>query len=306
MVPCVLGCARQSCLRSPRSCDTWLPLAANGHVRAGLRRVGEGEDRALAEHRGDSDGGILLLLEQHLRLEQERVETRRRELDEAARLLTSATSRSLGARETGAEPLAPAVTPTVVNRLLTESRGMVRNFVLTVDQGPALDEATVRANRDRIERGDPQRAVYPAEVLTTPGGQRWLGIWAEAGEDQRVLPTTSTEFAVFGETAVVALGEWDDVEAGYVLLRDPLVIRLYTAYFDLAWRHAVPVPSDEGDGDGDPRLVELLELGVKDEAIARHLGVSLRTVRRRVARLMSVNGVDTRFQLGWVLASRRH
>ena len=53
------------------------------------------------------------------------------------------------------------------------------------------------------------------------------------------------------------------------------------------------------------QLVELLELGLKDEAIARYLGVSLRTVRRRVAHLMAVNGVDTRFQLGWALARRR-
>ncbi|MGG5257723.1 helix-turn-helix transcriptional regulator [Phycicoccus avicenniae] len=251
---------------------------------------------------GELEGAVLLVLEEQLRRERERIDERRRDLDEAARLLTRATSRSLGARETGAEPLSPAVTPSVVNQLLTESRGMVRNFVLTVAQGPALDQATVRANRTRMERGDEQRAVYPAEVLTTVRGQRWLSVWAEAGEDQRVLPSTGTEFAVFGDTAVVALGAWDDLDGGYVLLRDPLVVRLYTAYFDLAWRHAMPVP---GPGeDGDPRLVELLELGLKDEAIARHLGVSLRTVRRRVARLMTVNGVDTRFQLGWVLASR--
>ncbi|MBM6402496.1 DUF6879 family protein [Phycicoccus sonneratiae] len=251
-----------------------------------------------------ADGGVLLVLEEQLRRERERIEARRRDLDEAAHLLTRATSRSLGAHETRGEELGGGVTPAVVNRLLTESRGMVRNFVLTVDQGPALDDSTVRANRERIERGDTQRAIYPAEVLTTVRGQRWLGLWAEAGEDQRVLPTTATEFAVFGDTAVVALGHWDDVDGGYVVLRDPLVVRLYTAYFDLAWRHAVPAPSP-GDEGGDPRLVELLELGLKDEAIARHLGVSLRTVRRRVARLMSVNGVDTRFQLGWVLASRR-
>ena len=83
-------------------------------------------------------------------------------------------------------------------------------------------------------------------------------------------------------------------------------MRLYTAYFDLAWRHAVPAPSLNGrEAGGDPKLVELLELGMKDEAIARHLGVSLRTVRRRVAHLMAANGVDTRFQLGWALARRR-
>ena len=90
------------------------------------------------------------------------------------------------------------------------------------------------------------------------------------------------------------------------MIRDPLVVRLYTAYFDLAWKHAVPGAGRRGrEGTGDAKLVELLELGLKDEAIARYLGVSLRTVRRRVAQLMAVNGVDTRFQLGWALARRR-
>ncbi|MBT9256719.1 hypothetical protein KMZ32_11615 [Phycicoccus sp. MAQZ13P-2] len=249
---------------------------------------------------------MMLLLEEHLRRERERTESRQRELDEAAGLLAEVTSRSLGALDMRVEPLAGSVSPAVVNHLLRESRGMVRNFVLTVERGPALDESTVRANRERIERGDTQRAIYPADVLTTLAGQRWLGVWAEAGEDQRLLPATATEFAVFGESAVVALGGWDDPDSGYVLLRDPLVVRLYTDYFDLAWRYASPVPrGGASGGDDDPRLVELLGLGIKDEAIARHLGVSLRTVRRRVSRLMAVNGVDSRFQLGWVLAGRR-
>ena len=49
----------------------------------------------------------------------------------------------------------------------------------------------------------------------------------------------------------------------------------------------------------------MLEQGLKDEVIARYLGVSLRTVRRRVAHLMAVHGVETRFQLGWALARSR-
>ena len=47
-------------------------------------------------------------------------------------------------------------------------------------------------------------------------------------------------------------------------------------------------------------------MGLKDEAIARFLGLGLRTVRRRIAALMSLHGVDTRFQLGAALASTRH
>jgi DNA-binding NarL/FixJ family response regulator len=46
-------------------------------------------------------------------------------------------------------------------------------------------------------------------------------------------------------------------------------------------------------------------MGLKDEAIARFLGVGLRTVRRRIAALMSIHGVDTRFQLGASLAASR-
>lgn len=252
------------------------------------------------------DGGVLLVLEEQLRRELDRIEERRRDLDASRDLLSKVTSIALGATEPPSEPISDAIAPSVVNRLLSDTTGMLRNFVLTISEGPALDESTMRANEERIRRGEQQRAVYPASALSSPQGQRWMRTWEDVGEDQRIVPSTDTEFAVFGGTAVVALAGWDDPSQGYAVIRDPLTVRLYTAYFDLAWRHAVPAPSVTGrEGGGDPKLVELLELGMKDEAIARYLGVSLRTVRRRVAHLMAVNGVDTRFQLGWALARRR-
>jgi len=252
------------------------------------------------------DGGALLVLEEQLRRELDRIEERRRDLAASRELLSKVTSIALGATEPPSEPISDAIAPSVVNRLLTETTGILRNYVLTVSEGPALDESTMRANEERIRRGEQQRAVYPASALSSPQGQRWMTVWAEVGEEQRILPATDTEFAVFGESAVVALAGWNDPSTGYTVIRDPLTVRLYTAYFDLAWRHAVPAPAVGGrDVGGDPKLVELLERGMKDEAIARYLGVSLRTVRRRVAHLMAVNGVDTRFQLGWALGRRR-
>lgn len=252
----------------------------------------------------DHAGAALLVLEEQLRREQQRIEDRRAELEASRELLARLTSRTLGAHEPLIEPVSPALAPSVVGRLLAETTGVIRNLVLTVEEGPAFDDATMRAVEERLRRGEQQRSIYPASALGTPAGQRWLTSWGEAGEDQRVLPTTETEFAVFGRSAVVALARWDDLDSGYVVVRDPLVVRLFCAYFDVGWRHAAPVPTGR-DRTADTRLVELLELGMKDEAIARYLGVSLRTVRRRVASLMSVNGVDTRFQLGWVLARRR-
>nr|WP_243727306.1 LuxR C-terminal-related transcriptional regulator [Actinocrispum wychmicini] len=48
----------------------------------------------------------------------------------------------------------------------------------------------------------------------------------------------------------------------------------------------------------DDRLLSLLAAGLKDEAIARQLGVSLRTVHRRTSELSESLGARTRFQAG--------
>ena len=48
----------------------------------------------------------------------------------------------------------------------------------------------------------------------------------------------------------------------------------------------------------DRDLLRLLLLGVTDAAAATQLGISLRTVQRRVADLMEIAGVTTRMQLG--------
>ncbi len=51
-------------------------------------------------------------------------------------------------------------------------------------------------------------------------------------------------------------------------------------------------------------LLQQLAAGAQDEQIARRLGVSLRTVRRRVADVMSELGAESRFQAGVEAAKR--
>jgi len=46
------------------------------------------------------------------------------------------------------------------------------------------------------------------------------------------------------------------------------------------------------------RLLQLMRTGAIDETIARELGVSLRTVHRRITRLQTLLGARSRFQLG--------
>ena len=51
-------------------------------------------------------------------------------------------------------------------------------------------------------------------------------------------------------------------------------------------------------------VLNLLAAGLTDDAMARHLGVSVRTVQRRVREICARLGARTRFQAG--LQARRH
>nr|WP_240966196.1 helix-turn-helix domain-containing protein [Streptomyces zingiberis] len=75
-------------------------------------------------------------------------------------------------------------------------------------------------------------------------------------------------------------------------------------------RH-VPAPSPErraGAMDGpdatDLRILSLLLAGLTDASAAKQLDLGLRTVQRRMKRLMELTGVSTRLQLGWQACER--
>ncbi len=243
----------------------------------------------------------LRVVREHLEAEAARLDEQRRGLAAATEALARVRVHGQERPDSVLERLSTAVAPGVVSALLQETTGMTRSCVMVVDDGPALDDRTLRDNQERITAGMRQRAIYPVSTLTTPHGMRWIQNWAAIGEEQRVVPEAGSEFAVFGTAAVVSLATWGEVGSGYVVSREPLVVAAFTAYFDLAWASALPVPTGPQDHDVDARLVELLGMGLKDEAIARYLGIGLRTVRRRVARLMSIHGVETRYQLGVAL-----
>ncbi|MEU8226395.1 helix-turn-helix domain-containing protein [Kribbella sp. NPDC048915] len=80
------------------------------------------------------------------------------------------------------------------------------------------------------------------------------------------------------------------------------------ALFDEVWRKATPLVLDRGStissqAEGltelDTRIFALLLAGLTDRAIAHQLGVSLRTVQRRVKFLKDAVGAETRLQLGF-------
>jgi len=83
------------------------------------------------------------------------------------------------------------------------------------------------------------------------------------------------------------------------------------ALFESHWEQATPVKlySDdkddpEGLDDSERFLLSLLVAGVPDKSIASQLGISRRTVQRRLDRMMALAGVDTRTGLAFQAAKR--
>lgn len=126
--------------------------------------------------------------------------------------------------------------------------------------------------------------------------------WASVGESQRLANHIPNEFVCYGTDLVLTNTEWGGDEGLYVVLRDPVVVRAFIELFDRLWASSSMV--DDSVDTSSERLVELMQAGLKDEAIARVLGVSLRTVRRRIAALMDECDVETRFQLAVKLTER--
>ena len=196
-------------------------------------------------------------------------------------------------------PLTVEVAPTLLRSLLDETEGPVRNVVMRNDVGSGTDRDWMDYNLEVVRGGKEQRTVYDDSVLDNPAVTNELADWAAAGERQRILAGVPNEFVIYGDVAVVGPEVWGDPESQYVVVRDRMLVHAFIEVFDRMWAMASPVPTRRtSDVAEDDHLLSLLSRGFKDEAIARYLGWSLRTVRRRVARLMEELGAKTRFQLG--------
>lgn len=202
------------------------------------------------------------------------------------------------------EQLGGTEAPSVVEQLFRTSEGPVVQVVVQVAAGPGQDERVRRYWEDVAASGRTLRTIFPMSVLVNPDFHATAARRAAAGEQQRYLADDAlrVEFGVFGRAGVL-VADGHGAEADFHVLRPPVVVSAFLDLFEELWRRAEPLVTKEASAE-DVRVLELLAMGFKDEAIARQMGLGLRTVRRRIAHLMDEHGVETRFQLGLAVARR--
>ena len=165
-------------------------------------------------------------------------------------------------------------------------------------------------------RGVVCRGVYDEDALSFPGTIEHLRHVTQPDapgvqrEHARVVSRLPIKMALFDRrTALVPLTQpvqGSIVDAGLVVHRSVLLDALIDL-FNTHWHRGVDVSfADEqlvtGRGGTDESMIlNLLAGGLKDDVIARTLGVSTHTVRRRIADIKDRLGATTRFQAGLAL-----
>jgi hypothetical protein len=189
--------------------------------------------------------------------------------------------------------------------LAQESDGEILQFrsdQWRLPTSPAMDALAA----ELLAAGRAFRSLYPAIALTE--AHDVLRNRTAEGEQIRMVAHLPARIVVFGTTAAMVPQDWGINNERRVVVRQPALVAALGFLFEQMWERGVVVPGMPG-GEWSPAaartlLLDRMSRGEKDEQIARALGVSLRTVRRRIADLQEQLGVSSRFQTG-VEAVRR-
>lgn len=150
----------------------------------------------------------------------------------------------------------------------------------------------------RIEAGDlTLKLIVPPEARRGPVASL-MTLLVQSGVEIRVGDVTGW-FAVTPDRAALVPAVWgEDRNIDALVLHTPSIVAALDQLFLLRWARAAPWV--DGSGPRDP-VIEMLCLGRTDAQIAEGLGISIRSVRRRVAAAMQRTGCVTRMELGYRL-----
>jgi len=190
-------------------------------------------------------------------------------------------------------------------------RGADRELTALVTTNVAVvPSAENTAEAAAAARGVRYRVICERSLLREPGAEDDLRASLAAGEEVRIAENVPIKMLIADRSsALVPLAPRDGPDpAGALIVHPSGLLDALVALFELAWDRATPLLVDHdriapAEKDQvtplDVRILSLLLAGLTDQTTAAQLGLSVRTVQRRVRHLMDLTGVKTRLQLGW-------
>ncbi|AYN38756.1 helix-turn-helix transcriptional regulator [Streptomyces dangxiongensis] len=197
----------------------------------------------------------------------------------------------------------------VAQRFLQLQLGATEEVCALVTGDPVVVTGTENEAEERAAgRGVRYRVVVERAVLDLPYGPAELTAALGRGERVRLVDRVPTKLVVADRSLALVPLTSKTAEPAALVVHAGGLLELLAALFGSVWRDALPLRLDAGtvtrerpDGPDatDLEVLSLLLAGLTDASVAKQLGLGLRTVQRRVRRLMELAGVTTRLQLGW-------
>lgn len=190
-----------------------------------------------------------------------------------------------------------------------------RSHVWAIDRPPYYwDEAEIgrqeQTQSAQMAAGIEYRTIYQESESDSPVRNAGMARTVANGESARVLARPPIKLTIVdNEVALVALDPPKGAEGtlATLLVHRSVLLDVLCNVFESLWSLAVPVNLDRQNQELSGREREILTLmaaGAGDDAIARRLGVSRRTIVRHIGRLLEHLGSTTRFQAGAQAARR--
>ncbi len=194
-------------------------------------------------------------------------------------------------------------------KLYEQARSSILSFV----RPPfllAAPEAMEAARDAARKRGVRIRSILTPEVMAWDGWHAAVAQSVAAGDELRVLDGLPFKLLlVDGASGMLPL-HTDDPQGPVLRLGNTAVLHALDVLFEQHWSEAVPAvetvaahPDAAHDGEASlQELVTVLAAGANDKTAAHALGISDRTLQRRMAALTAQLRAKSRFQAGWLAA----
>lgn len=154
------------------------------------------------------------------------------------------------------------------------------------------------------------RALYPHSARNNPMGQRRIAAVGAAGGEARTVDQITQQLIIRDRATAYLAHSRGPGHQALVEIRHPVPVAFLTGVFEDRWARARPTGgraagSHEAAVATETRqaVMRLLVSGNTDDAIARRLGVSRRTVATHVAAISEVLGARSRAELGYLIAT---
>jgi DNA-binding CsgD family transcriptional regulator len=206
------------------------------------------------------------------------------------------------------DPVVVTHAPEETRLRLADAARNCRSEVMTMQPGGGRDpeELGEAAPRDleMVDNGIRMRILYQHTARTDISTRTYVRAVVEAGAEVRTTNEIFDRLIIFDrETAFIPQRPGLPDGPGAAIVHEPATVALLCRIYDHIWRTATVFDTSETAYGGtldDVRttILALLATGMKDEGIARRLGMSSRTCRRHISSLMAELHADSRFQAG--------